>query len=229
MSKIAIIPARSGSKGLKDKNIKDLCGKPLLAYTIEAAIESNIFDCIHVSTDSEKYAHIAKRYGAEVPFLRDKEYATDLTSTWDTVRHVLQKYQEIGRCFDIVVVLQPTSPFRTAEDICNAYGLFKEKNALSVVSVCQVKDSPLLCNYIGEDLSLNNFIDINLTKRRQDMPIYYKINGAIYMLKKSILDDINGLYGANSYAYIMEADASIDIDTEFDFDVAEIKMTKEGY
>lgn len=229
MSKIAIIPARSGSKGLKDKNIKDLCGKPLLAYTIEAAIESNIFDCIHVSTDSEKYAHIAKRYGAEVPFLRDKEYATDLTSTWDTVRHVLQKYQEIGRSFDIVVVLQPTSPFRTAEDICNAYGLFKEKNALSVVSVCQVKDSPLLCNCIGEDLSLNNFIDINLIKRRQDMPIYYKINGAIYMLKKSILDDINGLYGANSYAYIMEADASIDIDTEFDFDVAEIKMTKEGY
>jgi len=221
MKNIAIIPARSGSKGLKDKNIRELCGKPLMAYSIEAAIKSKLFDCVHVSTDSTEYARIAKEYGADVPFLRDEEYATDIASTWDMVKNVLDKYSEIGKVFDIVTVLQPTSPLRTSEDICNAYQLFCDKNALSVVSVCEVEHSPLLCNMLEEDLSLNGFIDVKKMVRRQDMNTYYRINGGIYMLDVNILDNIEQLYGKKSYAYIMEKKNSVDIDDEQDFQLAE--------
>lgn len=230
MKNIAIIPARSGSKGLKDKNIKELCAKPLMAYTIEAAIKSNLFDCIHVSTDSEEYSIIARKYGADVPFLRDKEFATDTASTWDTVKNVLNKYAELGEEFDVVTILQPTSPFRTSEDICNAFQLFCDKDALSVVSVCEVDHSPLLCNTLETDLSLNQFIDMKKVTRRQDMSTFYRINGGIYMLHVKILDDIGELYGVRSYAYIMEKDKSIDIDDEIDFKVAEcMMMVKEKY
>jgi len=114
MKQIAVIPARSGSKGLKDKNIKVLNGKPMMAYTIEAALNSKLFDCVHVSTDSAQYASIAKQYGADVPFLRDKELADSKASTWDALRDVIQKYKEAGREFDAVTLLQPTSPLRSA-------------------------------------------------------------------------------------------------------------------
>lgn len=220
MKNIAIIPARSGSKGLKDKNIKELCGKPLMAYTIEAAIDSGLFNCVHVSTDSEEYARIAKEYGADVPFLRDEQYATDTASTWDTVKNVLDKYSKFGKVFDMVTVLQPTSPLRTSEDICNAYQLFCNKNALSVVSVCEVNHSPLLCNTLGIDLSLNNFINIKEVTRRQNMNTFYRVNGGIYMLHVMVLNNIGELYGARSYAYVMEPECSIDIDNEMDFKIA---------
>jgi len=137
------------------------------------------------------------------------------------VKNVLDKYSEIGKVFDIVTVLQPTSPLRTSEDICNAYQLFCDKNALSVVSVCEVEHSPLLCNMLEEDLSLNGFIDVKKMVRRQDMNTYYRINGGIYMLDVNILDNIEQLYGKKSYAYIMEKKNSVDIDDEQDFQLAE--------
>ena len=221
MKNIAIIPARSGSKGIKDKNIKELCGKPLMAYSIEAAIVSDLFDCVHVSTDSEEYARIAKKYGAEVPFLRDEEYASDTASTWDTVKNVLNKYSKLGKEFDVVTVLQPTSPLRTSEDICNAYQLFCEKEALSVVSVCEVEHSPLLCNTLKSDLSMDQFIDMKTVARRQDMNTYYRINGGIYMLHIDVLKNIEELYGRRSYAYVMDKRDSVDIDDELDFKLAE--------
>ena len=121
MKNIAIIPARSGSKGLKDKNIRNLNGRPLLAWTIEAAVRSGEFDEIMVSTDSEAYAEIARRYGADVPFLRSPATATDTASSWDTVAEVLENCRERGSTFDTFCLLQPTSPLRNAEDIRNAY------------------------------------------------------------------------------------------------------------
>ena len=127
MRNIAVITARSGSKGLKDKNIKRLHGKPLMAYSIEAAHMSECFDCIHVSTDSEEYAQIAKEYGAEVPFLREEELASDSADCWNAVRDVLCKYEKMGQKFDRVMLLQPTSPLRTAGDIQNAFSLIEEK------------------------------------------------------------------------------------------------------
>ena len=111
MKHIAIIPAISGSRGLKDKNIKLLKGKPLMAYTIEAAVQSKLFDCVHVSTDSSLYADIARKCGADVPFLREEELAQDTSSTWDTLRSVIKKYQAYGREFDLLhrYVMQPIS------------------------------------------------------------------------------------------------------------------------
>ena len=107
MRNIAVIPARSGSKGLKDKNIKELCGKPLLAYSVEAALKTGIFDRVHVSTDSTVYQQIAVKYGADVPFLRSSEMSSDIASTWDAMRYVLSEYQNIGEKFDTITVLQP--------------------------------------------------------------------------------------------------------------------------
>lgn len=123
MKNIAIITARSGSKGLPNKNIRLLNGKPLMAYTIEAAIKSNMFDEVFVSTDSEEYADIAKEYGASVPFLRSQENAGDSSSSWDVVKETIENYKELGKVYDTVALLQPTSPLRRAEDIVAGYKL----------------------------------------------------------------------------------------------------------
>ena len=117
MKNIAIIPARSGSKGVRDKNIRNLCGKPLMAYTIEAALESGEFDEVMVSTDSEHYAEIARKYGASVPFLRSAKTASDSASSWDMVDEVLNCYAMLGKSFDTFCLLQPTSPLRDKKDI----------------------------------------------------------------------------------------------------------------
>lgn len=222
MSGIAIIPARSGSKGLQDKNIKLLCGKPLLHYSVEAALNSNVFDCVHVSTDSKKYAEIAQDCGADIPFLRCQEFSSDIADSWDVVRFVLKQYKQLGKTFDMVTLLQPTSPLRDAKDIRSAYRLFGEKKAEVVISVSEAEHSPLLMNTLDASLSLNGFINLNRVGRRQSMPQYYQINGAIYMMKTHILDNISDLYGERSYAYIMSREKSIDIDSMVDFKVAEI-------
>lgn len=219
---LAIIPARSGSKGLEDKNIKLLCGKPVLQYSVDAAINSNIFNCIHVSTDSEKYAEIARNCCADVPFLRCREFSADNSDSWSVVRFVLEQYGKMGRTFDMVTLLQPTSPLRDADDIQAAYRLFCEKEAETVISVCEATHSPLLMNTLDESLSLNSFIDLKEVGRRQSMPQYYQINGAIYMMKTYILERISDLYGEKSYAYIMPKEKSIDIDSIIDFKMAEI-------
>lgn len=132
---LAIIPARSGSKGLKDKNIKILNGKPMIAYTIEAAIKSNVFEDIMISTDSEKYSQIAKKYGATIPFLRDKRLATDESTTIEVVEDVLIKLKENGKEYEKFMILQPTSPLRDEIDIKKAFDLLNKKMQIAL-SVC---------------------------------------------------------------------------------------------
>lgn len=127
MKRIAIIPARSGSKGLKDKNIKELNGKPLLAYSIEAALDSKQFDKVFVSTDSQIYADIAIQYGADASFLRSDKNSTDTAGSWDVVREVIDTFKSMGEEYDEIMLLQATSPLRTSEDIINAVELLKEK------------------------------------------------------------------------------------------------------
>lgn len=226
MRNLAVIPARSGSKGLKHKNIRTFVGKPLMVYTIEAAIKSNKFECVHVSTDNLKYANIARQNGADVPFLRSEKLSADEADTWDAVRYVISEYQRLGKEFDTVTVLQPTSPLRTAEDIITAYHIFEKKNAEFVVSVCKTEYSPLLCNVLPENGSLNNFIDLNIVGRRQQSPQYYRINGAIYIQSVDLVMREGKLYGEKSYAYIMEKERSIDIDDNFDFTIAELLLLK---
>ena len=218
---LAIIPARSGSKGLKDKNIKDLKGKPMLAYTIEAAIESNIFDDIVLSTDSEKYAEIGRDFGAQVPFLRPDDLSTDEATTKDAMVYTLERLKAEGKNYDYFMILQPTSPLRTAENIRGAVDLLFEKEALSVVSVCEADHPPLYMNTLDETLSLNNFIQKDIKSRRQELPTYYRINGAIYICQVDYYLENGDLYNEKSYAYIMDKKNSIDVDDEMDFIIAE--------
>ena len=225
MKNLAVIPARCGSKGLKDKNIKELCGKPLLAYSVEAAQQAGIFDCVHVSTDSEEYQKIAMEYGADVPFLRSAQMASDTSSTWDAMRFVVEKYRKRGEDFDTLTVLQPTSPLRTGEDIVGAYKFFMDKDANMISSVCEMEHSPLWSNVLPDDLSMENFEDEKLAfLPRQQLPTYYRENGAIYMLKTEHLFSQKNIYKEKCYAYIMDRSHSIDIDTELDFLMAETIM-----
>lgn len=221
MNNLAIIPARSGSKGLKDKNIKELGGMPLLAYSVQAALKSGEFSHVMVSTDSAEYARIAEESGAEVPFLRDASNASDVASSWDVVREVLNKYRQMGIVFDTVTLLQPTSPLRTAEDIQNTYRMFREKNATSIVAVCEMEHSPLWSNTLPEDLSMNGFLSNATNRQRQQLSTYYRINGAIYIVDVENFLAGKDIYGAGSFAYVMPAERSIDIDTALDFTIAE--------
>jgi CMP-N,N'-diacetyllegionaminic acid synthase len=223
---IAIIPARSGSKGLKDKNIKPLNGKPLMVYTIEAALKSNVFDEVVVSTDSKKYAEIAIEWGASVPFLRSEELSSDNASSWDVVRDVLQKYKEQGQNFNSFALLQPTSPLRKAEDIVKAYNTFYEKQANAIVGVTEAEHSPLWCGTLPEDQSLVGFFKSTdySNQPRQKLAPYLRINGAIYIVKTDYFYTTNDIYENECYAYIMGRENSIDIDTEIDFKLANVLL-----
>ncbi len=219
---IAIIPARSGSKGLPDKNIRLLNGKPLMAYSIIQAREAGVIDEVFLSTDSKEYADIAIQYGANVPFLRSDELASDSASTWDCVKEALSRYQALGKNYDIFVVLQPTSPLRTAEDILGALNQMIHTNADSVVSVCETDHSPLWCNTLPENKSLKGFIRKEImAEARQELPAFYRLNGAIYAVSTSCFLRSANIYDGNSFAYIMPRDRSVDIDTLFDFSLTE--------
>ena len=229
MKNLAVIPARSGSKGLPNKNIRPLNGKPLIAYSIEAALNAGVFDTVHLSTDSENYAEIARAFGADVPFLRSEETASDTASSWDMVLEVLENYGRLGKTFDTIMLLQPTSPLRTVEDIRQAYRLMEEKSASAVVSVCEAEHSPLWCNTLPEDGCLEGFIPPSAKCRRQALEKYYRINGAVYVLTVSALRDWKGLeYGPDCYAYVMPQERSVDIDGPMDFLIAGALLRNNG-
>ena len=229
MRNIAVIPARSGSKGLPDKNIRLVNGKPLLAYTVEAALDSGCFDVVHVSTDSEMYADIARTYGADVPFLRSAELASDTANTWDAVREVLKRYAEMGKTFETVMLMQPTTPLRTGEDVKAAYKLMNEKKAKSVIAVCEVDHSPLWCDMIPEDGSMKGFGRKDLAwVTRQELKPFYRVNGAIYLLSvadNTITDD-DDIYENDCYALFMDRKKSIDVDCEDDLDLVEFMLAR---
>ncbi|MDR3594101.1 acylneuraminate cytidylyltransferase family protein [Clostridium sp.] len=226
---LAMIPARSGSKGIKDKNIKDLNGKPLIAYTIEAAIKSGVFQDIIVSTDSEKYKKISEEYGAWVPFLRSKESAKDASSTNDVIEEVLLKLQGIGKEYDSLMLLQPTSPLRDEEDIKNAVKLFYNKKANAVVSMCQCEHSPLLTKALDDEMRLDGFLATLNKFRRQDLKRFYRLNGAIYLMKAKYFLKYKDIYKQNSYALVMDKISSIDIDDMYEFEFAQFIMNNMTY
>lgn len=224
MKNIAIIPARSGSKSLPDKNIKELANRPLIAYSIEAALESGCFNEVMVSTDSKRYAEISRQYGAEVPFLRSGATSTDVASTWDVVDEVLNGYRELGKEFDTFCLLQPTSPLRTADDIKEGYKIYRDKASFAVISVCEAEHSPSWCGHLPESNEFINFINSDSIKRRQDAGKYYRINGAMYIVNVEKFKNDTFFYHKGSFAYIMPQIRSVDIDTEIDFQFAELLM-----
>ncbi|SHE63383.1 CMP-N,N'-diacetyllegionaminic acid synthase [Caldanaerobius fijiensis DSM 17918] len=222
---LALIPARGGSKGVPRKNLRCLSGKPLIAYTIEAALQANFIDKIIVSTDDLEIANVSKKYGAEVPFIRPEALATDEAKGIDVILHAMQWLEDHNEKFDLLILLQPTSPLRDSEDIKNALSLFVRKNADAVVSVCEAEHSPLWMNTLREDLCMKDFIRKEvLNKNRQELETYYRLNGAIYLAKWNYIKQYKSFYGDKTYAYIMSREKSVDIDSEFDLQFAEFLM-----
>ncbi|HHZ19786.1 MAG TPA: acylneuraminate cytidylyltransferase family protein [Firmicutes bacterium] len=224
---LGFIPARGGSKGLPRKNIKLLSGKPLIAWTIEEARKSAIFDRILVSTDDEEIAEVARAYGADVPFIRPKELATDEAKGIDVFFHAVQWLRDHGETYDLFMLLQPTSPLRIADDIMGAVALLQEKQAKAVVSVCECDHPPFWMNTLGPDLCMKDFLrqDV-LGKSRQELPVYYQLNGAVYVGEMDYLQTNLGFFGDKTYAYIMPRERSVDIDTEIDFLLAQVLMDR---
>lgn len=224
---LGVIPARSGSKGVPNKNIKMLAGKPLMCWTIDAALKSGIFSDIIVSTDSEKYAKIAKESGACVPFLRPKELASDQSSTMDVIRHLIAKLLESGKSYEYLAILQPTSPLRKADDIQKSLYELQQKRATSIISVCETEHSPFWMNTLPDDHLMENFLrPENNNVPRQKLNKWYRLNGAIYISKVDVLLKNGSFYGPQSYAFIMSQGSSIDIDSELDFEIADFLLKR---
>ncbi|MEQ3307161.1 GDSL-type esterase/lipase family protein [Fusobacterium varium] len=222
MKKIAIIPARSGSKGLPNKNILMLLDKPILAYTIEAAIKSKSFEKVIVTTDSLEYKEIAEKYGAEV-VIRNEELSNDNASSYMVIKDILDKNFELE--YDYFVLLQPTSPFRNSEHIIESIIKF-EKNINNfdfLVSVAESSKSSVLIKEIAQDESLKNY-DIDFSNyKRQKFKEYYP-NGAIFIGKKEEYLLKKDFFGKKSIAYFMNKEDSIDIDDRLDFELAILVM-----
>lgn len=221
---LALIPARGGSKGLPRKNIRNLFGKPLIAWTIQAAIESGAVDKVLVSTDDREIADLARSFGADAPFLRPAELATDKARGIDVVFHAEEWLKAQGMDYDLVLLLQPTSPLRTRGDIRAALELFLQKKTGAVVSVCECEHSPLWANTIGSDLSMKGFLQQGVRTNRQEITTFYRLNGAIYIAGWIYLRQNDGFFGDETYAYIMPAERSVDIDTELDLKFAQFLL-----
>lgn len=221
---IAIIPARGGSKRLPNKNILKLGGKPLISWTIEAAKECKLIQEIVVSTDSIEIQNLAIDLAINAPFLRSDFLSNDTASSFDVVEHCLEYYKRNqNREFEYLILLQPTSPLRTSEDIKKAINLLEDKKAYGIISICETEHSPLWTNTIDDSLSLNNFLrDEVKNTRSQDLPTFYRLNGAIYICKVSeFLKQKTFFLNENIFGYIMDKETSIDIDTKLDFVVAD--------
>lgn len=223
---LALIPARGGSKGIPHKNIVSLADKPLIAYTIEAGIGSKYIDNCTVSTDDNDIAKVSKYYGANVPFMRPDYLGLDSSKTIDAIVHAIEYYSSINDKYDILVLLQPTSPLRTSKHIDEAIEEFVNKERSSLVSISEVNDNPVLIrSFEGKNGKLIPLINENSTVRRQDMRKYYRINGAIYI---NNISDINRdtSFNDNEYGYVMDQENSIDIDTLADLEEAERLLWK---
>lgn len=216
---LAVIPARGGSKRLPGKNLIELNGKPLIAWSIEAARNSKYIesDDIIVTTDSKEIATVAKQYGAHVPFMRPKNLSSDGASSTDVVIHTIEFLKSKGREYDYVILLQPTSPLRDAKEIDNAIELLYEKEADAIISVCPTEHSPLWANTLPQDLSMHLFVPKQSQKRSQELSTFYRLNGAIYLVDVLQLLQKKTFFLDNSiYAYIMSNEKSVDIDTKLD-------------
>ena len=221
----AIIPARGGSKGLPGKNIRPLLGKPLIAYTIECAQGARSIDRIVVSTDSPEIAEVSRRFGAEIPFMRPDELATDTSEAVDNYIYTVDRLSREGNAgIDAFVVLLPTAPLRTSADIDGAVEMFLEKNADSVVSYTPESHPIRWHKYINADGSFEDIFDTAL-ENRQELRTSYRPNGAIYVFRTSMIKT-RRYYTDRSYAYVMPRERSVDIDTLADFELAEFLMRR---
>ena len=215
---LAIIPARKNSKRVKNKNVVSINSKPLISYTIESAIKSKFIDKIIVSSDDKKIINISKKLGVNVSGLRPKNLSRDNSKSIDVIKYEINKLREYNEIFDYVILLQPTSPFRTHRHIDESITTLIEKNAKCIVSVCEIEHPIEWTNTLNKNLSMNNFLAEDIHgKRSQDFKKKYRLNGAIFLSKiKDVFIQNKLLLKGRSYAYIMPMQDSIDIDNELD-------------
>lgn len=223
---LGLITARGGSKGIPGKNIAPVGGKPLIAWTLEAAAASHCLDRTILSTDDEEIAEVCRDWGVEAPFQRPPHLAQDDSSHIGVVLHALEwlaandSYKP-----DYVMLLQPTSPLRTAEDIDAAVNLAEEKNAVAVLSVVETHDHPFLVRAITSDKTLANFVECDLEyARRQSLPVAYAINGAIYLNKRESLLSCRGFEPAGTIPYVMPPERSLQIDSPWDLHLCDLAL-----
>ena len=228
MAIIAIIPARGGSKSIPGKNIKLLAGKPLIVHTIETALKCKLLYRVIVSTDDKKIADISKKHGAEVPFMRPKELALDSTPMEPVLQHAVSHIEQNEKShIDIVVLLQPTSPFRKVSDIENCIKKLKNEKADSVVTVCEAEHNPYFVMMKFQNDNLVPFLKTEKPiTRRQDAPKVYRLNGAVYAVRRDVLMNENKLFTGNTRAVIMPQERSIDLDSQLDFEFAEFLIKR---
>ncbi len=226
---LAIVPARGGSKGLPGKNIRPLQGRPLIAWSIEAGLQSRYVDELIVSTDCHAIAEAARTAGAGVPFIRPADLATDSARSIDATIHAVEQLEEMGATFDLIMLLQPTSPLRSSQDIDEAVELFFSRQAQSVVSVCENDHHPWWSNTLPSDGNMADFLRPEaLNANRQTLPPYYRLNGAIYLTEIGNLKKNDSFFGPRTFAFVMPRDRSVDIDGILDFHLAEAILAYQG-
>lgn len=230
MKILGTICARGGSKGVPGKNIKMLNGKPLIAYTIEQALKWDKLYKLIVSTDDEEIAEVAKQYGAEVPFIRPEELATDSAGKLEVIKHAVKYLEDRGEVFDIVIDMDVTAPLRKIEDLEGALNVLLQKNANNVYTVCEAHKNPYF-NMV--ELDINDTARLSKTcgesqiLSRQVAPKVYDMNASIYIYKKDFLLKTESIHSDNTMIYVMPQERSIDIDTPLDFKFVEF-LLKEG-
>lgn len=223
MKSIAIIPARGGSKRIPGKNIKDFCGKPIIAYSIQAALDSHVFETVMVSTDSKEIAEIAKKYGAEVPFYRSEETSSDYASTASVVMEVLREYEKIGKKYESACCLYPTAPFLTADIIKEAENMMDTKKPAEIIGVVEFSYPPQRAYNIGSDGLMQYKYKEYINARSQDLEKLYHDAGQFYIYNVREFYRLNGRIAEGIMPIILSQLLVQDIDTEDDWKLAELK------
>ena len=229
MSSISIITARGGSKRIPKKNIKEFCGKPIIAYSIEAALRSEVYSEVMVSTDSDEIAEIAIEYGAVVPFMRSEKTSSDFATTRDVLMEVLSEYKKRGKSFDDMTCIYPTAPFVTAEKLKQAVTIFHESNSSLLIPVVKFPYPPQRA-YIIQDSRLHFKWEEYRYTRSQDLEPFYHEAGQFYCYRINDYLDADGAIKKNIVPFILPESEVQDIDTEEDWKIAELKykMMKEN-
>lgn len=225
---LGVIPARGGSKGVPGKNIRPILGKPLIAYTIETALKSEMVTDVVVTTDSEEIQKIALEFGALCPFLRPDELATDTALAVPTIQHAVGEMEARKDVkYDYIIMLQPTSPLKTAEDLDGALNKLMNEKADGIISVVDVDNNhPMkMKKFLGDDARSGQLVDYEKPPYencpRQHLPPVYIVNGAFYATKRDVFMNDNTFQGEHCIGYIMSPERSVNIDTPFDFLLAE--------
>ena len=222
MNRIAIITARGGSKRIPRKNIKDFCGKPIIAYSIEAALKSELFDEVMVSTDNEEIAEISKKYGAKVPFMRSAETANDYAILKDVLNEVLSEYKKNGKSFDEICCILPTAPLVDSNDIIKSHEILEKDHCISVIPVVKYSYTIFRSLKIENGKLVMNWPE-NYSKRSQDLPDAYHDAGLFYWYDKRYFEEKVAGFGENAHPFILDEEKVQDIDTLDDWKIAEIK------